>query len=372
MTKNQIIQRESHFWINQPLLKEDKYINDPSIITELKLSTEKYTSDKYIFDYLNILDDKNLLNLVSFINKNYYVSETKKNISYDKDFLYWILIGGDKPINLSLKYNNKICGFIHGSVFKYQFYNKQIDFVEVSFLTIDNKYRNKGIAEILINELKKYYNSFGYQIGIFSTTKHIGKYFTNYKTFYRPINYIKLIKTGFIDKAEGNIDSIISYYAINGKITNLVKINPSYYEKAYELYCTYMEKYIFHRLYTYEQFIYWYCSENVNTYVFLNDNNEVIDLLSYYITYNNENLSVSICNLYLYTSLINNPLFILKNLVLLAKQNNYDVVMVTNILENDGILLGNKYIQDISETNIYLFNYTFNMIGQNEIYYNQF
>ena len=65
-------------------------------------------------------------------------------------------------------------------------------------------------------------------------------------------------------------------------------------------------------------------------------------------------------------------MFILKNLVLLAKQQEYDVVLVSNMLENDGILLGNKYIQDITETNIYLYNYTYNPIKQNELYYHQF
>ena len=184
---------------------------------------------------------------------------------------------------------------------------------------------------------------------------------------------MKLTKTEYIDEAEGNIDSILAYYAINGQTTNkLVKINASHYKKAYDVFCEYMEKYVFHRTLTYDEFVYWYCSENVKTYVFLDDNNEVVDLLSYYITHNNESLSVSICNLYLYTSLINNPMFILKNLVLLGKQDGCDVVLVTNMLENEGILLGNKYIQDITETNLYLYNYKYNTLNTNELYYHQF
>jgi hypothetical protein len=65
-------------------------------------------------------------------------------------------------------------------------------------------------------------------------------------------------------------------------------------------------------------------------------------------------------------------MFILKNLVLLGKQDRCDVVLVSNMLENDGILLGNKYIQDTTETNIYLYNYKYNPIKQNELYYHQF
>jgi hypothetical protein len=370
---NNVPKYESKYWISQPLLKEDEYITNPSIIIQLDLSTINYTSDKYNFNQLDVFNNEVLLNLNNFINNNYFVSDTKKNTTYDKNFILWLLTGNKQSINLGLELNNKLCGFIHGHVSTYQLYDKQIEFVEVSFLTVDKKHHHKEIAELLIKELTKQFNLLGYQSGLFSTTKNIGKTLTNYKTFYRPINYLKLTKTEFIDEAEGNIDAILAYYAINGQTTNkLVKINPSLYHKAYDVYCEYMEKYIFHRSLTYDEFVYWHCSENVRTYVFLDDNNEVVDLLSYYITHNNESLSISICNLYLYTSLVNNPMFILKNLVLLAKQDECDVVLVSNMLENDGILLGNKYIQDTTETNIYLYNYKYNPIKQNELYYHQF
>jgi len=372
-TKSNLTKYESKYWISQPLLNNDEYVTSPSIITQLDLSTVNITSDKYNFIQLDVLNNEVLLNLNNFINNNYFVSDTKKNTTYHKNFLLWLLTGNKQSVNLGLELNNKLYGFIHGHVSTYQLNDKQVEFVEVSFLTVDKKYKNNGIAELLIKELTKQFNVLGYQIGLFSTTKNIGKTFTNYKTYYRPINYLKLSKTEFIDEAEGNIDSILAYYTINGQTTNkLVKINPSYYQKAYEVFCEYMEKYIFHRSFTYDEFVYWYCSENINTYVFLDDNNEVVDILSYYITHNNEKLSVSICNLYLYTSLVNNPMFILKNLVLLGKQDGCDVVLVSNMLENDGILLGNKYIQDTTETNVYLYNYKYNPIKQNELYYHQF
>ena len=370
---NNDVKYESKYWISQPLLNEDEYVTNSSIITQLDLSNVNYVTDLYSFNQLDLSNDEVLLNLNNFINNNYFVSDTKKNTTYDKKFILWLLTGNKKSVNLGLELNNKLCGFIHGHVSTYQLYDKQVEFVEVSFLTVDKKYHHKGIAELLIKEITKQFNLLGYQSGLFSTTKNIKKTLTNYKTYYRPINYLKLVKTEFIDNAEGNIDAILAYYTINVQLSNkLVKINSSHYKKAYDIYCEYMEKYIFHRLLTYDEFVYWYCSENVRTYVFLDDNNEVIDLLSYYITHNNENLSVSICNLYLYTSSVNNPMFILKNLVLLAKDEGYDVVLVSNMLENDGILLGNKYIQDTTETNIYLYNYTYNPIKQNELYYHQF
>jgi len=368
------VKHESKFWASQPLLNNDEYVTNPSVITPLNLTNELVVSDIYKFNFIVLNDDDdNITKLNHFINNNYFVSDTKQNTTYNKKFLLWALTGNKQSINLSLELNNKLYGFIHGHVSKYQLYDKCVEFVEVSFLTVDKNHKNKGIAELLIRELTKQFNLLGYQVGIFSTVKNIGKTFTNYKTYYRPINYLKLTKTEFIDEAEGNIDAILAYYTINGKLSpKFVKINQSYYQKAYEIFCEYMEKYIFHRVYTYDEFVYWYCSDNTQTYVFLDDNNEVVDLLSYYITYNNEKMSVSICNLYLYTSIVNNPMFILKNLVLLGRQDGCDVVLVSNMLENDGILLGNKYIQDATETNIYLYNYKYNPIKQNELYYHQF
>ena len=56
----------------------------------------------------------------------------------------------------------------------------------------------------------------------------------------------------------------------------------------------------------------------------------------------------------------------------MGKEKKCDVVLVKNNLENDGILLGNKYIEDTIETNTYLYNYKCNPIKQSEMYYHQF
>ena len=193
-TSNNVVQQESKYWTLQPMLKDDNYIVGQDVITKLDLSNVIYKNVNYNFVNLDLSDNNVLLNLTQFINNNYVVSDNKKNTTYHVLFLSWLLSGNKQSINLGIESKNKLCGFIHGHISKYQLYDKQVEFVEVSFLTVDKKYYGKGVATNLMNEITRQFNMLGYQQGVFATPKNIGKSFVNFKTYYRPINYLKLTK----------------------------------------------------------------------------------------------------------------------------------------------------------------------------------
>jgi hypothetical protein len=363
---------EYHFWNTQPMVKLNEYISSPSQITTLNKIENEYDSPApYKFMNMDLNNEEHLKKLTNFIRINYFASNNKQAINYSSNFLKFLFNDG---INLCLvafdKTNSIILGgFIHADINKYQIYDKQIDLGEVSFLTVHPKLRNYQVGQLLIKEITRQINNLGYQVGLFTSPRYLPTPICEYKTYHRPINYVRTVESQYIDKADGKIDLIVEYYKVNGELSdNLIKIKEEHYEEAYKLYQEYMEKYTLHKIYTYDQFLYWFCkNEHIHTYVFVDENNKPQDLLSYYESKREDKLNLLICNLFVYTSNNITPMLLLKNLNILARDNKYDVVTVTNTLENDKILIGNKFIEEIDTSKVYLYNYRCPQINISQI-----
>lgn len=360
------------FWSGQPVPLLDEFIPKQTQITNLTLSDEPVTAPQpYEFQILDLSLDENLEKLTKFLENNYVSLDSKRSKTiYTSSFLRWLLLE-PQSINLCLISKGILGGFVHGSVKKLQVYDDQLDSGEVSFLCVHSKLRGKNVATLLISEMKRQLNKLAnLQVGFFETTTYLPSPFCAVKTFHRPINYVKLVESGYIEKTKGNVDSAIGYYAIQGKLSdNLVKLTEDLYQDAYECYKTYIEKYCFYEILSFGQFIYKYCSNaDIQTYVFTDKTRKPIDILSFYTMKTQKKMNIRACILYLYTSNITTPISLLKNLTIFASENKCDVVTVTNELENEGILVGNKFAESKESKKLYFYNYKCPPLNANQMY----
>lgn len=358
---------ESTFWSNEPVVSLNEFVVDQKQICELNLQKNPYNAPApYQFQNLDLSQDETLTKLTNFISVNYIPSCMHITTFYDKDFVKFICAKG---VNLCLVSQGYIGGFIHVDIKKFQVYDKEIDAGDVTFLCVHQKLRHKGIAEILIKEAVRQISNEGCQVGTFITNRYVPSPFSILKIYHRPINYIKLTETDYIKKSKGDIDSAIGFYKVYGELSDkMVELKESNYEFAYECYKQYVSKYCFYEILTLESFIDKFCSNpKVKTYLFNDANNNPVDFLSYFTICTHKKLNIKACHLYMYTSNLVTPVTILKNLSLLAAKEECDVVTVTDCLENQDILVGNKFLESSDTLKLYFYNYKCPTMNCNQV-----
>lgn len=358
---------ESTFWSSEPVTRLNEFVVDQKQICELKIQKNQYNAPAtYQFQILDLSQNEALTKLTNFISSNYIPVCAHVTTFYDKDFIKFICAKG---VNLCLVSQGYIGGFIHVDIKKFQVYDKEIDAGDVTFLCVHQKLRHKGIAEILIKEVTRQISNEGCQIGTFMTNRYVPSPFSTLKIYHRPINYIKLTETNYIKKSKGDIDSAISYYKVYGELSDkIVELTEENYEAAYECYKQYVGKYCFYEILTLESFIDKFCSNpKIKTYLFYDDNKNPVDFLSYFTICTHKKLNIKACHLYMYTSNLVTPVTILKNLSLFALKDECDVVTVTDCLENQDVLVGNKFLESPDTLKLYFYNYKCPTMNCNQV-----
>ena len=132
----------------------------------------------------------------------------------------------------------------------------------------------------------------------------------------------------------------------------------------YQLSNKHMEKYNLHPIYTKDEFSNLFYNNNfVVCYVFEDTKGNVVDFISYYISQsqvikNNQNHNfIRHGNLFYYTSLSQTPYKLIKNILIVAKQNNIDVFNAMDIMENSSILRELNFDQGTGISHYYLYNW---------------
>lgn len=364
------LNQEYKFWNTQPVTKlKEIVMNDSAIKNNDNISTDQtQLIDGFEWDVIDI-NNKEILGEVSdFINK-YYVQDLKNEfrLCYPPEYIEW-LYKTHNHIILAIRSskNNIICGLICGKVMKMQVNKNKLDLVEINLLCVHPKLRNKRMTPILITEITRLFNLKGYNYAMYNSNTYLPTPFATSKYFHRALNLEKLLETKFT-----RIDGKIPLHDIQKKLelpdnvtnNNFIEMEECHIEGTLNIYNKYMEKYNFHPIYTLDEFKYHFFGNSyIKTFVMVN-NGIVTDFASYNVHQskvlkNNKKYNyIQRASLYYYTCISETQYRLIKDLLILAKQNNVDVFDATDIMENWCVLRELGFEEGTGLSHYYLYNW---------------
>ena len=265
---------KSNKFINEVYTKKNKDKKDPIILPE-----------RFKWTYIDINNIDELYDLRRFLMKNYLQGGSylcDNSIDMLRNSLF-------KRKQLGIRYeDNRLVGFIGRIPYVLQIYDKVVEAVEISYLSVHSIIRGYNIPPFLIREVTRIALNETKNKGaaIFVTSFEIPKYnkLLNFTTFFRPINYKKLVELNILPLVYRFDD--ITLYKFNFKCDKMEEKDIS---SAHILYSNYQkENYDIYYKFDYEGFkLLFYDHDEIISYVVKDSNGKVTDFVCISIcTYN--------------------------------------------------------------------------------------
>ena len=368
--ENDASKHDYYFWSNLPHARHVTdmfYIGEASSdSTKCQIDEDKY--GEYVTEQTSVLSN----DICSFLNIHMY-DKTDLKIYYNTQYLDY-LTGNDKCILLlKTKEDMKIIGVLCGGIKTFRIGSDELRLADVRVMCIHKNFRNNRLAEFM---MKKYINIIidtGLNKGIYFTDVYTHIPNTKLDLYYRPINYEKIFSCRLdktLDKKlyEYNLGK---YNRIKYVLKNIVPYEKNeHFEKIYELYLEYMNKYN----------IYWIMDKmnfdnivsNNMTYILTDNDNNPLDFFvlgKIDAKYNKTKLKVSIMLLYTNNSVKHTVNNILSTATDISKKMDIDMMMVYNNLEFDEISkeTDGDYIKTNTFRYINLYNWLYPKVNQVQI-----
>ena len=249
---------KSKYWKHKPVMKYDEkvYISKQILNDQ---ETEKFKSDNlttlpdgYEWKTIDINNNDLMLQVSDFLSDNYKRgTDSTYILKYDPQMLQWEM--NNKGYFLTIIHENKIIGLIGITTRLVQIQSDTIEMVEPMYMCCEKKYREKGIAKVLMDETIRISASNNKKVGVFCDNRIVFKPVCTLRQYSRPINYKKLRENEFVEIC-GVDDNIVhnktkinlkpnKYYVVAEKTDANIQI-------VYDLYTKYMESFGLHMVLT--------------------------------------------------------------------------------------------------------------------------
>ena len=369
------LQKGSKFWKNQlvPQVNTPYQMIDEPIVENINLEKFKFIPNKQQdlpknFKWINfdIKKEEDCNKIAEFLKNNYFVDE-RYNFCYDikPAFLEWYYSGPyyDKEllIGVETQDTNYLVGYIGATIKKVKINKKTFVLPEVNFLCVIRKLWEKGLSTVLIKEMAQTCLKKGYTQAIYKESIYVPKPIAITKQYYRAINIKKLLDIGFTKlNGKTTLQDLERVYSLPKKTTSIFKeLTESMLDICHEKLNSYLTKYNYYDIFSLEEFKQKFYNNNfVKTYVLI-ENDEIKDMISYLnLDYNitKEDRNIKTAYLYYYTSTNETPYILIKNLLILLKNENYDLLVGQTIMENKDILMDLNF-EEGSYINYHFYNW---------------
>lgn len=370
MTQTEIIH---NFWDKQPLCRT---------ITEFNVESIKLTEDFIWDNSVDLTDDMQCNEVVTFLNKHYSNDTNEKfRIKFTTDFIKWIVIGNRNPkdihcLALRVTKSKLMVGFICSYPITIQLQKNKLTTTEVNFLCVHKKLRCKNVCTLLIKELINICVHNNLKYAYFISNKLLPKPFSNCQIYHRALNVDLLYKTKFINLNNNGMETILSDVKRTLSLPlqpinkNFVKLQEEDLDSAYVILTKYLSKYSFYPIFSKDEFKnHFYNNKIVTTYV-NKDITGVTDVISYYksqlIVLNSPHI-INQAQLYYYSSVNETPFRLIKDMMIIAKSEGMDVFSAYNIMENINVLKELHFELGTGIINNYFYNYNCSELNNNVV-----
>jgi len=369
-------QHNYKFWNTQPVPKLDEKVTENTYI-DAPVPIEKIQKDPYPlqagFQWANV-DLKNedeLKELYKLLSENYVEDDDNMfRFAYSPEFLRWALLPpGWRPewhCGVRAGVNNRLVAFIGAIPCNLKVYDKEVKGVEINFLCIHKKLRSHRMAPVLIKEITRRVNLTGIFQAAFTAGIILPKPIARCRYYHRTLNPKKLIDTGFSSLQRNmNMARTIKLYKLPDETTTkLVPLTAAHIPSAYKLLVKYLSKFSLYPLFTEDEFKHFMTPvENVvYAYVLTNGKGEVTDMCSFYslpssvVNHPVHNMIYAAYSFYNVAETVDWNV-LMKDALILAKKNNFDVFNALDIMENEKFLQELKFGIGDGMLQYYLYNW---------------
>ena len=340
-----------NYWKNKPVSNFDETpVFSKNIETDLT-QRKVYGNDEPIklpssmkWVEIDINDTANIETICKFLRAYYLVDDSGKyKLDYTKEFVKWAIESNGILLTIVSEKNNAICGVVSASFRNMTVFEGKQTFGVVNFLCAHPVYRKKKIAYTLIDEIIRRIVKKGVHQGCFTTERCVPSPTSTLRFYHRPINYVKLNKFGFTDleldktPEQKNPEKIQKKIAVEPVIPSSYKpMELKHIPDVYRVYNKYINKYNIYSNYTTKELEHFLLnSDTVSSYVIVDNDNEIVDFVSYYkLNYFMDDTVEKITTAYLFLYSCNeiNSTDFIDNLLKVVSHNKLDMLNVTDTM----------------------------------------
>ena len=338
--------------------------------------------DDYFWYDLDVDNEEDINDLYKLLFNN-YVEDTDNTMrfNYSKEFLKWALSvpNQKKEFIFGVRYDKgtkPLVAFISAIPITISLLTITYDCVEINFLCVHKKLRNLRLAPVLIREITRRVNLNGIYYALYTTGIKQSMPFATCTYYHRPLNTKKLIEIEFLglDK-KMTMANTVKLHRLSQVITNTI-LRPLKKEdciSACVLLNNYLQKFKLYMHFSLEEFEYWFLTnENIVVCYVLENNNQITDMLSFYILnttllQNSKYDSIKIVYSW-YNIATTIPLHSLINdALIIAKNKGFDVYNCLDIHDNKTFFDKLKFKKGNGDLNYYMYNMSLNLMAPEDI-----
>jgi glycylpeptide N-tetradecanoyltransferase len=291
---------------------------------------------------------------------------------YSKEFLKWHLTA---PGYLKLWHiavlqdvngEKKMVGFISGIPVHLVIYGKEVTMVEINFLCVQSSYRSRRLAPVLIKEVTRRTHLQNIWQAVYTAGVLLPKPIAKCTYYHRNLNIQKLLDVKFTYLSPNlNLARAKGIY----KLTKDLSINARPMEKkdvegVYKILNEYLKKFTIRAYFSKDEVAHWLLPRDkvVYSYVVEKNDGEVTDFISFYSLPSsvlNHDVHKTLFAAYSFFNIATSVSYkeLIKNALILAKNNGFDVYNALNIMDNSNIFTELLFGQGDGSLKYYFYNF---------------
>lgn len=373
--------KDHKFWNNTPMMKPreivkeiNNYIEDPDKISK-EVSDEKIPLlPQFEWSDIDVADPVQLEELYIHLRDNFGEdSDSLFRFHYSKEFLSWSLNTSKKKkelhIGVRVVANKKLVAFIAGTPATLNIYEKNVPLVEINYLCIHKKLRNKRLAPLLIQEVTRRVYIMKMFTAIYTFGQDRMRAVSKAIYWHRFLDIEKCIDTKFfIPREEITKEQYIRLYRIESSSynTKLIEIDKTNIHIAYNLYIKYISKLDLSASFTLDEFIehilpkknivYSYITEDGSTFF------SFFCVCSTVLTKCKHN-EIRTAHLYYHSDIKH----IINTILLTAKEQGFDVLTALDIMDHESFLKDSKFASSNVDLKYYLYNWRCKEVSKDKL-----
>ncbi|XP_014673869.1 PREDICTED: glycylpeptide N-tetradecanoyltransferase 1-like [Priapulus caudatus] len=376
------------FWSTQPVPQlEEKITEQTNCPIEQAKSTAEIRKEQFSlpqdfqWDTLDINEPLVLKELYQLLNENYVEDDDNMfRFDYSPEFLKWALQppGWLKQWHCGVRVakSGKLVGFISAVPANIRIYDAPQRMVEINFLCVHKKLRSKRVAPVLIREITRRVNLEGIFQAVYTAGVVLPKPVATCRYWHRLLNPRKLIEVKFSHLSRNmTMQRTMKLYRLpeSTKTIGFRQLSPTDVPETYKLLNKYLERFDLAPVFNEEEFRHWFIPQPgiVDSYIVERDG-QITDFASFYTlpstvmhhpAHKLLRAAYSFYNVSTRTSWVD----LMNDILVVAKQHNFDVFNALDLMENKDFLEKLKFGIGDGNLQYYLYNWKCASMAPNRV-----
>ncbi|EFC44410.1 glycylpeptide N-tetradecanoyltransferase 2, partial [Naegleria gruberi] len=339
---------------------------------------------------LDVDNDEDMGKLYALLEGNYVEDDDAMfRFAYTKEFLKWALappgyrkdwhcvvrVESSKTFVAFIAAIPMLIGLRHQQAESEEKFDKNVKMVEINFLCVHKKLRDKRLAPLLIGEITRRVNLTNVWQAIYTAGVVIPRPISKARYYHRSLNPEKLIDIkfssipSFARSFSNPMEVTKKYYRLNPKekIPNIRPLKSKDCAQVAALLNDYLSSFKVAPIFTKEEVAHWFIGRDGVIYSFVitgDSDDKIIDFISFYslpstIIGNPKHQVLRAAYLFFYTCKNTKVEELMKTALIEAQTRDFDVFNCVNILDNKEFLDKLKFGTGDGYLYYYLFNYKF-------------